>query len=198
VLNKSISAARSGNAPYMVVGTVPRNVGTVPRTVRNRKGIIMLPKRKQIHLTNYDYSGSDAIYFVTLCTHNKQAYFQKPQIAQYIADEIIFRAQTLKEIILFAYCIMPDHLHLLLKLNDGYEKTLQNWVSAFKRYTARLLNQLENITPLWQKNFYEHVVRTDESTKEIAEYIVNNPVRKNIVGDWQKYRFLQINYDVFQ
>ena len=119
-------------------------------------------------------------------------------MAQYIADEINYRARTAEEILVFAYCIMPDHLHLLLKLNDGYGKTLQNWVAAFKRYTARLLNQLENITPLWQKNFYEHVVRTDESMKGIAEYIVHNPIRKNMVSDWQEYRFLQINYDSFK
>jgi putative transposase len=139
---------------------------------------MMLSKRKQIHLTNYDYSGSDAAYFITLCTQGKQAYFRKPQVAQYIADEINYRARTTEEVLVFAYYIMPDHLHLLLKLNDGYGKTLQNWVAAFKRYTARLLNQLENITPLWQKNFYEHVVRMDESLKGIAEYIVHNPIRK--------------------
>jgi putative transposase len=159
---------------------------------------MMLSERKQIHLTNYDYSGSDATYFITLCTNGKQAYFRKPQVAQYIADEINYRARTAEEILVFAYCIMPDHLHLLLKLNDGYGKTLQNWVAAFKRYTARLLNQLENITPLWQNNFYEHVVRTDESMKGIAEYIVHNPIRKNMVSDWQEYRFLQINYDSFK
>jgi putative transposase len=158
---------------------------------------MMLPKRKQMHLTNYDYSVSDAPYFLTLCTHEKQAYFQKPQAAQCIADEINYRANTAQEILVFAYCIMPDHLHLLLQFNERYGKTLQNWVTAFKRHTTRLLNQLENIAPLWQRNFYDHVVRTDESMKGIAEYIVHNPVRKNMVGDWQEYRFLQINYDAF-
>ena len=60
----------------------------------------MLSKRKQIHLTNYDYSGSDAAYFITLCTQGKQAYFRKPQVAQYIADEINYRARTAKELML--------------------------------------------------------------------------------------------------
>lgn len=158
----------------------------------------MLSKRKQIHLINYDYSRNDAVYFITLCTHGKQEYFKKPQVAKYIADEINYRTRTAGEILVFAYCIMPDHLHLLLKLNDGYGKTLQKWVAAFKIHTARLLNQLENITPLWQRNFYEHIVRTDESMKEIAEYIVHSPIRKNMVSNWREYSFLQINYDAFK
>jgi len=45
------------------------------------------------------------------------------------------------------------------------------------------------IKPLWQINYYEHIVRKDESLKSIAEYIVNNPVRKNFVSQWEQYRF---------
>jgi putative transposase len=157
----------------------------------------MLPKRKQLHLIDYNYTNTDAVYFVTICTHNKQPYFKNPELAQYIAKEIAYRSRVSEEITVFAWCIMPDHLHLLLKLNEGYGKTLANWVAAFKRYNARILSMLHDITPLWQANYYEHIVREEESLNDIAEYIANNPVRKNMVSQWQDYPFVRINYETF-
>lgn len=157
----------------------------------------MLPKRKQIHLVDYDYTNPNTVYFVTLCTHDKTPYFRNPQIAQYIAQDIRHRSRVMQEVTMFAWCIMPDHLHLLLKLNEGYGKSLANWVAAFKRYNARIMSMMLEIKPLWQANFYEHVVRKDESLKGIAEYIAHNPVRKNLVTQWQDYPFVQINDAAF-
>ena len=86
----------------------------------------MLPKRKQIHLAGYDYSNTADVYFVTICTWNKNAYFRNSAIAQYIEKEIDYRSRVAREVTIFAYCIIPDHLHLLLKLNEGYGKSLAN------------------------------------------------------------------------
>lgn len=157
----------------------------------------MLPKRKQIHLADYDYSNTDAVYFITICTYNKIAYFKKPDVAEYMAKEIDYRSRVTDEVTMFAHCIMPDHVHLLLKLNEGYGKSLPNWVAAFKKYNSRILSMMLDIKPLWQANYYEHIVRRNESLKNIAEYIANNPVRKNFVTQWQEYPFSKIYYDAF-
>jgi REP element-mobilizing transposase RayT len=157
-------------------------------------------RRKNIRLEDFDYSGSTYVYFITICTHDKQHYFNNAEIAKIIKDEIEFR--MINEIKLFCYCIMPNHLHMLLSLTDGYTKkgagkssrkgTLQNWVSAYKRYTSRIANQLFDIKPLWQKNFYDHIVRKEESLLKIAEYIVDNPVRKGMVSEWEGYPYSRI------
>lgn len=157
----------------------------------------MLPKRKQIHLVDYDYRNTDAAYFITICTYNKKAYFNNKEIAEYIEQEIDYRSRVAHEVTMFAYCIMPDHVHLLFKLNEEYGKSLPNWVAAFKKYNSRILSMEFDIKPLWQANYYEHIVRKDESLVSIAEYIANNPVRKNIVPEWQQYQFSKINYDAF-
>ena len=158
-----------------------------------------LRKRKQIHLKEFDYSSHEDIFFLTICTANKQDYFSDPRISKIIIDELEHRRAN-KEIKLFCYCIMPDHLHLLLSLNENYikkegafgERTLQDWVSAFKRYTARIAGQMPDIKLLWQSNFYDHVVRKDESLLEICSYILNNPVRKGMVSNWEEYPYSQI------
>jgi len=142
--------------------------------------------RKQMHLKDFDYKGSVFVYFITICTANKQLYFLNKKITKIIEDELEFRRIS-KEIWLFCYCIMPDHLHILLSLTEDYDKDLQNWVSAFKRYTTRVVNELFGIKPIWQKNFYDHIIRKEESLIKITEYIVNNPVSKGIVSEWEKY-----------
>lgn len=144
-----------------------------------------------MHLKDFDYANDNYVYFVTICAENKQHYFENNKITNIIEDELEFR-KTTKEINLLCYCIMPDHLHILLSLTEDYHKSLQNWVSAFKRYTTRVINELFGIKPLWQKNFYDHVVRKEESLIKIAEYIVNNPVRKGIVSEWEEYPYSKI------
>ncbi len=150
-----------------------------------------ITKRKTIHLKDFEYTNDNYVYFVTICAENKQHYFVDNKITKIIEDELEFRRIT-KEINLLCYCIMPDHLHILLSLTEDYHKSLQNWVSAFKRYTTRVVNELFGIKPLWQKNFYDHVVRKEESLLKIAEYIVNNPVRKGIVSEWEEYPYSKI------
>jgi len=106
-------------------------------------------QRKQIHLNNFHYGSHEHVFFITICTVDKQPYFADPKISKTVIDELEHRRAN-QEIRLFCYCIMPDHLHLLLSLNENYtrkkgafeERTLQNWVSAFKRYTAKILPQL--------------------------------------------------------
>ncbi len=169
------------------------NVGPVPRTGQKE----MLPQRKQIHLKSFNYSDCDSVFFVTLCCYAKQQYFVRPEITKIIIEEIDFRVKCAPEVTVFTYCVMPDHVHLLLKLRKEYGKSLHNWVAAFKRYTTRVIGIQFGVRSLWQKNFYEHVVRKEESLEKIAEYIVNNPVRKGLVDDWEKYSYSKIDFSDF-
>jgi len=153
-------------------------------------------QRKKIHLKDFDYSSHEDIFFLTICTVNKQTYFLDSRVSKIITNELEDRCSS-NEIKLFCYCIMPDHIHLLISLNENYtrkegafgERTLQNWVSGFKRYTSRILRQIHDIKPLWQANFFDHVVRKDESLLEICSYILNNPVRKGMVTNWEEYPY---------
>lgn len=145
-------------------------------------------QRKQIHLKNFDYGGGNHIYFITICTAGSRPYFLNEMIAKLLIDELDFRKRA-NEINLFCYCVMPDHLHILISLTDIYQKSLQNWVAAYKRYISKAAIELFDIKPLWQKNFYEHIVRESESLLKISEYIINNPVRKGLVDEWRNYPF---------
>jgi REP element-mobilizing transposase RayT len=162
-----------------------------------------LKQRKQIHLKDFDYCSHEYVFFLTLCTADKQPFFSDSRVANLIVEELEHRRKN-HEIKLFCYCLMPDHLHLLISLNENYskkqgafgERTLQNWVAAFKRYTARITMQMYNIKPLWQQNFYDHVVRREESLVEICSYVLNNPVRKGMVSSWGEYPYSRMVDDL--
>lgn len=144
--------------------------------------------RKQIHLKNFSYRGIGYVYFITICTADKIPYFKNYDIAEIVVDEIEFRIKA-EEITLISYCIMPDHVHLLLSFTEKYHHSLQNWISSFKRYTNRIAKDKYKIYKLWQTNFHEHIVRKQESLIQIAEYILNNHVRKGLVEDWTEYKY---------
>ncbi len=144
------------------------------------------PSRKRIHLKDFDYGSKSHVYFITLGTADRLPLFLESGVAKTIEEELEFRRG--KGIKLFCYCIMPDHLHVLLSLSD-YPKRLQDWVSAFKRYTAKRIFERYGIRPLWQRNFYDRVVRKEESLRDMANYIVQNPVRKGMVPEWESYPY---------
>jgi putative transposase len=85
----------------------------------------------------------------------------------------------------YAYCFMPDHLHLLAQAQSK-ECRLPAFVKAFKGGGTAAVRPL-GIHQLWQKGFYDHVIRDSESAGEIAWYILSNPVRAGLtrtVWDW--------------
>lgn len=145
-------------------------------------------RRKRLHLKNFSYKGSDYVYFLTICTKDSKNIFFDRRMAKIITDEMEFR-RLKNEIKLFCYCIMPDHLHILLSLDSSHSKSLQDWVTAFKRHTAKTAKKEFGIDQLWQRNFHDHVVRKEESLLKIAEYIVYNPVRKGMVIGWRDYPY---------
>jgi REP element-mobilizing transposase RayT len=81
---------------------------------------------------------------------------------------------------------MPDHLHILLV---GDEKSsLHKFMKTFKQESS-LAFRRAHAGPLWQRSYYDHVLRKEENLEEVALYILNNPVRKRLVDDYKGYAF---------
>ncbi|MCD6330437.1 MAG: transposase, partial [Candidatus Cloacimonetes bacterium] len=134
--------------------------------------------------------GSGYTYFMTICSYRKQHYFDNPVIADIIIQDLICRCNRLNQINLYCYCLMPDHLHLLLSLHSMYKKSLQDWVVDFKRLTTKLIHKNTNDKDqIWQRDFYEHIIRKHESLIQKAKYILDNPVRKGLSKDWESYKY---------
>jgi REP-associated tyrosine transposase len=87
-----------------------------------------------------------------------------------------------------AYCFMPDHLHLLVKGADD-ESDLRRFAKMSKQRSGYAYkNQCG--ARLWQEGYFERVLRDDSEAREIARYIVTNPVRAGLVTRADEYEFV--------
>lgn len=154
-----------------------------------------LPQRVKNRLENFDYSSCGA-YFVTICTRDRQNYFWKdtfstvgatigrPQdveLTQY--GEIVREAidgihSTYPAVSVESDVIMPNHVHLLLRVcadecgRPLVAPTVSRIINQLKGYVSKRAGKV-----IWQKSFYDHVVRGREDYEEHLKYIDENPIR---------------------
>ncbi len=157
-------------------------------------------ERRSIRLKEFDYSQPGA-YFLTLCAHNRQCLFgkfEKGAMRESPAGEIVrsewLRSQGIRsEIELDAFVLMPNHLHGIVLIHDAdmsslrahgraplhrKAKTLGSFVSGFKSAATKRINALL-LTPgksVWQRNYYEHIVRNENELASVRKYISENPL----------------------
>jgi putative transposase len=81
---------------------------------------------------------------------------------------------------------MPNHLHWLLHIKGS----LSEQVQRFKSYSTRLAWQEGLEGTLWQRSFYDHLVRSPSALHSIAEYILDNPVRAGLVERSERWPFV--------
>ena len=150
-------------------------------------------QRKPNRLTEYDYSQNGA-YFVTICTQDRKKVLSDivgdgspvPKPTGKIAEEYIRQIPSkYATVSVDQYVIMPDHIHMLLRIDKGTgnpSPTLGNVIGWYKyQVTKRVNTHLNNSgEKLFQRSYYDHVIRNQQDYDEIWEYIENNP-RKWII-----------------
>ena len=87
-----------------------------------------------------------------------------------------------------AYCFMPDHLHALLEGLSEFSD-LPEFVRLLKQESSYWFRS-HHASSLWQRGYYEHTLRSDESSIIVARYILGNPVRAGLVEKPKDYPFL--------
>ena len=156
-----------------------------------------LPQRKATRLKDYDY-GTPGAYFVTLCTQNKKHIFEIESVGNDLCvvpclqNQIIHKwvketENKFDNIKIDKYVIMPNHLHLIVSITERHAgRSLQDAMRFFKTMSTNeyIKNVNNGLLPpfdkkLWQKSYYDHVIRNEQDFKEIWEYIENNPMKWN-------------------
>jgi REP element-mobilizing transposase RayT len=150
-----------------------------------------LPQRRSIRLTGYDYRQAGA-YFVTICAHGGRCLFgdivdrqmRLNPIGEIVADEWARSAQIRREVALDDFVVMPNHMHgivFIIDVGAGGARpraaSLGAFVRGFKAATTGRINAHRDRPndPVWQRNYYDHIVRDDRDLDHIREYIANNP-----------------------
>ena len=142
-------------------------------------------RRKDIRLQPNVYKNNAQIFSLTICTWTRSPWFKEVTYATMLVDTLhsgLFADKSKR----YAYCLMPDHLHLLISPNGI---CLIDLIRRWKSYTANLLRKEGLSSKCWQRGFYDHALREEEEIKTIAEYIVHNPVRAGLANHWRDYAY---------
>lgn len=151
----------------------------------------MRPNRKQNRLADYDYSQPGA-YFITVCTKDRKNILSTivgadahigPRIA--LTSEGVVVEKYIKTIPgIGAYVIMPNHVHMILHIsaNDIVEGPM--WASAPTRvHIPLLVRSFKTLVSkeigqsIWQRSYYDHIIRDEHDYVVKARYIEENPIR---------------------
>ena len=147
--------------------------------------------RRSIRLRGYDYSRS-GLYFVTICIQNRECLLGRVEDGVFLAnewgetiekglDDMILRYPG---ITVESWVVMPNHMHCIVEIIQSSERngqpfTLGEWVRLFKYDITKQINRLRNSpgVRVWQRNYYENMIRNEPSHQIIQNYIKNNPTR---------------------
>ena len=148
-----------------------------------------LPERKRLRLKAFDYSTTGA-YFITICTKDKKPLFSLPQSQNHAAQMI--EKSFLKTIGKYdgvespIYVVMPNHFHAIITISRQGDNspTVSSIVQDFKRSsTLEYIKMVKDGTlppfdkQIWQRSFYDHIIRSRDEYYEISQYIIENPLR---------------------
>lgn len=149
------------------------------------------PRRKQLRSYNIDYSKM-GVYFITVstvprCNHfwmNADEKYETPEavelneIGKTVKDTLLQIPMHYPYIKVDAFVIMPDHIHLLLRicvseLNDNMErKSISTVINQWKGIVTKTIGK-----SIWQKLFFDHVIRNDEDYENTLRYMYHNPLK---------------------
>ena len=141
------------------------------------------PRRHRLRLAGFDYSQAGA-YFVTICARNHQRLFGDIVDGQMRCNRTggIVAAcwdaipHHFAHVTVDAFVVMPNHIHGVLLFMDlvgaGHAQPLPVVVGSFKSAASRLIG-----ANIWQRNYWEHIIRSSRELDSIRDYIEDNPLR---------------------
>jgi REP element-mobilizing transposase RayT len=164
------------------------------------------PKRKSTRLGEYDYSRS-GWYFITVCTKNRTKWFGDVVNGEMVLnaygkiarDRWLWLARQYDYLKLDEFIVMPNHMHGIMVIENSIIRSsrdnprvvptvpmaiynrrynsLSKSVNAYKTTSSKLIHQDGLMDFIWQRSFYDHIIRDEESLGSIREYIINNPMK---------------------
>ena len=163
-----------------------------------------LHHRRSVRLRQFDYTKAGA-YFVTVCTYNYELLFGEipcdairlNEFGEIVAEEWLRTVTVRENIELDSFVVMPNHLHGLVVITGvcrgvlqyaptanqtllrSPSQTIGAMVRGFKSSVTKRINILRGTPgmPVWQRNYYERVIRNEKELSQVREYIMNNPLQ---------------------
>jgi len=131
-------------------------------------------------------------------TENGPFYLQEDRVAEVVAKSVRYHDGEWFDVI--AFCIMPNHVHLVITPFEKSEETdysLSEIMHNIKRNSAKQANKfLDRTGTFWQHENYDHYVRDEGELESIIKYVLNNPVKAGLVDDREKWKWSYCKYNL--
>jgi len=141
----------------------------------------LLPKRKFLPHSRPIWVSEKAIYFITICAEQKGINsFCKKEVSDILIESVLYR-EKIGQWFVYYFLLMPDHIHGLFSFN--IEHKMKDVLFDWKRYVSVRTHIA------WQRDFFDHRLRSKESLSAKIEYISMNPVRKGLVAKSEEWPY---------
>ena len=162
-----------------------------------------LPDRKHHRLSALVYAKTEYEFFFTICARQHGAPFREVALADEVINSLLWTKNRYGWL-LYCYCLMPDHLHFMCRLTKQDLEPVSHGargaqplgvldhIARFKSYTTQLSWSHGIEGALWQRSSYDRVLDMEQPFVEIAEYVLNNPVRRELAKTWEEWKYSRV------
>jgi putative transposase len=150
-----------------------------------------MSQKRHGHLRRLDRAWVEpTIYFITTCVAGRVPVLASVSAAGILRDQFE-QSPTRYGWLVGRYVIMPDHVHFFCAPGGEREPTsLSVFVAGVKMWSARsILAKTGRAPPLWQREFFDRLLRSNESYEEKWMYVRDNPVRAGLAGTYGYWPF---------
>jgi len=146
------------------------------------------PKRKHLkRLERLSPAIRAPVYFVTICTFKRKRFLANAETSREILHSLEKISGQFGWLV-GRFVIMPDHIHFFCAPHSE-NTSLSDFVGAFKSYSTLRLWDLGIAGKVWQREFFDHLLRSDESYGEKWEYVRCNPVRQGLCKNPEQWPY---------
>lgn len=157
--------------------------------------------RRSIRLKEFDYSQPGS-YFVTMVTHQRKCLFgevvegnvQLSEAGTIVSEMWRGLPERFPNVLADLFVVMPNHIHVVVDVGAQFiapggvgeedamnrAPTLGQVIRTVKAASTHRIRQSSDLAVVWQRNYYEHVIRDEQSLNRIRQYILDNPLRWEI------------------
>jgi len=156
---------------------------------------VIYPDRKPQRLNGFNYA-ENAIYFLTICTHQKNQLFGRvtnnevvlSKLGIIARNDLVLIPKHFNGVQIDKYVIMPNHIHLVLVLDRDYASdtikersrpfpTVSTIIGLYKSGVSSKIHCEQPDLIVWQKSFYDRIIRNESEYYRVLDYIDQNPIR---------------------
>ena len=129
------------------------------------------------------------VYFITTCVADRRSLLANATVHGILREEWA-GLRVRHGWVVGRYVVMPDHVHFFIAPESVDPKPLKTVIGKWKEWTAkRILKAGGRNAPLWQPEFFDHLLRSAESGAEKCTYVHENPIRAGLIGEGKDWPF---------